>query len=89
MVPGPDKLFPSWRLETGVSIKDMGGILDHGVGGGIVNLYDTLKSGTIHLTLCYPRLRLLIGDVGSCGLALSLRGFQMKMTMDGSRTPIR
>lgn len=81
--PVPDKLFffmGGW--EPGVNIDAMGGIWITGVGGGIDNLYDTIfKSGTIPLTLLLSAdFDILKVMSGRADLALSLRGFQMKMS---------
>lgn len=82
--PIPDKLYffmGGW--EPGVNIDAAGGIWITGIGGGIDKLYDTIfrSGGTIPLTLLLSAsFDILKVMSGRADLALSLRGFQMKMS---------
>lgn len=81
--PVPDKLyFYMAGFEPGVNIDGAGALWLTGAGGGIDKLYDTIfKSGVPPLTLLLSASFDVVKVLsGRADLALSLRGFQMKLT---------
>ncbi len=81
--PIPDKLyFYMAGFEPGVNVDGAGAFWLTGAGGGIDKLYDTIfKSGvpplTVLLSASFDVVKVMSGRAD---LALSLRGFQMKLT---------